>query len=168
MQCVSKFVHTTGWYSHISGWGLLGRCIMPFLLLVLHSLRTPLLFILRDCGLMRNDESREAGEWVGIHMLHSTGNPILSVHAHTSLHKHTLVFMSHCHQPQKKPYSPNVQCPLSVNISSIPTLMWQNITRAQNSEELLCNKALPAPTVPHHVAQLACWKFGNSGWLNRL
>ena len=34
----------------------------------------------------------------------------------------------------EKPYSLNVQCPLSVNISSIPALMWQNITRAQNNQ----------------------------------
>lgn len=38
---------------------------------------------------MRNDEGREAAEWVGIHMLQSTGNPIFSVHAHTPFRKHT-------------------------------------------------------------------------------
>lgn len=133
---------------------------MPFLLLVLHSFRTPLLFILRDCGLMRNDDSREAAEWVGIHMLHSTGNPILSVHAHT----HTPSLTHTClHVPlppaTEKPYSPNVQCPLSVNISSIPTLMWQDLTRAQNSEALHCNQMFPTLTLPHHMAQHACWKI---------
>lgn len=69
------------------GWGVWGRCIMPLPLLALHGFRTPVLFILRDCGLMRNDESREAAEWVGVHMLRSTGNPPaptpLPSHAHT-------------------------------------------------------------------------------------
>lgn len=67
----------TGWGSHISSWGAQGRCIMPLPLIVLRSFRTPVLFILRGCGLMRNDEGREAAEWVGIHMLCSTGNPLL-------------------------------------------------------------------------------------------
>lgn len=36
---------------------------------------------------MRNDEGREAAEWVGIHMLRSTGNPLLLyMHTHTNTH----------------------------------------------------------------------------------
>ncbi len=126
----------TGWHSHISSWGVQGRCIMPLPLLALHSFRTPVLFILRGCGLMRNDEGREAAEWVGIHMLRSTGNPLLLyMHTHTQIHTCLHVPMP---PAPEKPYRLNVQCPLSVNISSIPTLMWQNITRAQNKQSRQC------------------------------
>lgn len=58
---------------------------MPLHLLVLRSFRMPVLFILRGCGLMRNDEGREAAEWVAIHMLRSTGNPPL-INTHTETH----------------------------------------------------------------------------------
>lgn len=143
---------------------------MPFLLLVQHSFRTPLLFILRDCGLMRNDEGRQAAEWVGIHMLQSTGKPILSAHTHTLSQTHTCLRVP-LPPATEKPCSPNVQCPLSVNISSVPTLMWQNISRAQKSQALLCDQMFPALTATHHVAQFACPKFGifaHSGQLDRL
>lgn len=66
---------------------------------------------------MRNDEGREAAEWVGIHMLRSTGNPLL---LYTQTHRDTQHTQTHTclHVPMppalEKPYSLNVQCPLSV------------------------------------------------------
>lgn len=117
---------------------------MPLPLLALHGFRTPVLFILRDCGLMRNDEGREAAEWVGIHMLRSTGNPLLPcTHTHTHVYTHTQTHARahtqmhaclHVLVPPalEKPWSLNVQCPLSVNISSFPNV---NVTEYNQSPE---------------------------------
>lgn len=62
----------------------------------------------------------------------------------------------------EKPYSPNVQCPLSVNISSIPTLMWQDLTRAQNSEALHCNQMFPTLSSSSHGSACLLKDLGNS------
>lgn len=139
---------------------------MPFLLLVQHSSRTPLLFILRDCGLMRNDEGRQAAEWVGIHMLQSTGKPIRSAHAHAPSHKHTLVFMCRCHQPEKSP------AVLMCNVLSLSTYPPPhiNVTEYNQSSE---RGSAPPPNAscPHSRSShgSACmskvWDFVHSGQL---
>lgn len=103
-----------------------------------------------------------AAEWVGIHMLHSTGN-LFHVHTHPHAHAlmYTLVFESQCHQPLKSPTASMCNV-LSVNISSIPTLMWQNITtRAGNKQavrrkekqhvEQACFHSFSSSLLPHHT-----------------
>lgn len=104
---------------------------MPLRLLVLHSFRTPVLFILRGCGLMRNDEGREAAEWVGIHMLPLHRQPSPSIHAHT--HRHTNTHLSSCPNATSLRKALQSQCAMS---SLCQHILYPNVNVTEYNQSL--------------------------------
>lgn len=59
---------------------------------------------------MRNDEGREAAEWVGIHMLHSTGNRFS---LYTRTHTHINTHLSSCPNATSSRKALQSQCAMS-------------------------------------------------------
>lgn len=88
---------------------------MPLPLLVLRSFRTPVLFILRVCGLMRNDEGREAAEWVGIPSTCSAPQATLYFRTHACTHTemHTDTHLSSCPNATNLRKALQSQCAMS-------------------------------------------------------
>lgn len=130
------------------------------LLIVVSSFRMPVLFILRGCGLMWNDDCREAAEWVGVHMLCSTGNPPL-VYTYSNIDTQMHACVRAALPPAlEEPCSLNVQCPLSVNISSISALIWQNRSRAQATRQGRNNYLCTRPASQSSLKQ---WVFLSHG-----
>lgn len=142
--------------------GAQGRCIMPLFLSVPRSFRTPVLFILRGCGLMRNDEGREAAEWVGIHMLLSTGNPLLLyTQTHTDTH------LSSCPSATSLRKALQCQCAMSslcqhilyprVNVTEYNQSPEQPVSAEQWKKQQACSLIFCSRLLPHLM--VACWEF---------